>query len=79
MIRTQIYITEAEQKALKSIAARTGTKQSELIRRAIDQFIARFRETDRLKLLQQARGIWKDRTDLPDFRQIRRELDRIEV
>ncbi|MCB0260976.1 MAG: ribbon-helix-helix protein, CopG family [Calditrichaeota bacterium] len=79
MIKTQIYITEAEQKALKSIAARTGTKQSELIRRAIDQFIARFRETDRLKLLQQARGIWKDRTDLPDFRQIRRELDRIEV
>lgn len=78
MIRTQIYITEAEQKALKSIAARTGTKQSELIRRAIDQFIARFRETDRLKLLQQARGIWKDRTDLPDFRQIRRESDRVE-
>ena len=35
-------------------------------------------ETDRLKLLQQARGIWKDRTDLPDFRQIRRELDRVE-
>lgn len=79
MIRTQIYITEAEQKALKSIAARTGAKQSELIRRAIDQFIARFRETDRLKLLQQAKGIWKDRTDLPDFRQIRRELDRVEL
>lgn len=33
-------------------------------------------KTERLRLLQNACGVWKERSDLPDFLAIRRELDR---
>ncbi len=77
MLRTQIYLTEKERAALRNIARETGKKQSELIRRAIDDFIDRFQPRERLALLSQARGMWQERDDLPDFRALRRELDRV--
>ncbi len=76
MVRTQIYLTEEERAALRTIARQTGKKQSELIRRALDDFIDRFQPQDRQALLKQARGMWQGRDDLPDFRALRRELDR---
>lgn len=77
MVRTQIYLTEEERLALRKISQQTGKKQSALIRQAIDGFIAQFRPQDRLALLQSARGMWQGREDLPDFRALRRELDRL--
>ena len=76
MVRTQIYLTEDEKETLQSISKETGKTQSELIRTAIERFIIEFEPRDRLSLLRQARGIWRDRTDLPDLRELRRELDR---
>jgi len=76
MVRTQLYLTSREREALQEMARETGKSQSELIREAIDRFVASFRKTDRNALLQQARGLWKDREDLPDFGTLRRELDR---
>jgi hypothetical protein len=76
MVRTQIYLTEIEQQALRVLARRTGRTQSELIREAIDRFIAQAEQIDRRLLLQQARGLWQNRTDLPDFAALRREFDR---
>lgn len=79
MVRMQINLTEKQRDALRDLARQTGQKQSELVRRAIDEFICRFKppeHMDRLTLLQQARGIWKDRDDLPDFRALRGEFDR---
>jgi hypothetical protein len=49
---------------------------SELIRGAVDHMLSRSKATDRLELLREARGIWKDRNDLPDFGKLRREMDR---
>lgn len=73
----QIYLTDAEQKALRALARRTGLTQSELIRRAVDAFLSAEQELDRTATLRQARGMWRDRDDLPDFSALRREFDRV--
>lgn len=76
MVRTQIYLTEEEHQALRVLSAETGKSQSEWIREAIDQLIVRYKKPDRKKLLQHARGMWKDRADLFDLDTLRREWER---
>ena len=76
MKRTQIYLTDTEMKAVRSIAHRLGKTQSEVIRTAVDRFVERETTLDRIDLLRSGRGLWKDRLDLPDFEMLRRELDR---
>ena len=76
MIRTQIYLTEHQRNELASIAKSFGKKQSELIREAIDRLIDQTGKNHRELVLREAAGIWKDRTDLPDFMSIRAEWDR---
>ncbi len=41
----------------------------------MDGFIAHYQEGKRLDLLRGARGMWKERADLPDFGALRREFD----
>ena len=76
MVRTQIYLTEVQRDELSAIAKTAGKKQSELIREAIDLLIAQAGSSRRELVLREAAGIWKDRTDLPDFKAIRAEWDR---
>lgn len=76
MQRTQIYVTDKEMKAVRSVARRLGKTQSEVIRIAIDSFIERENTSSRIDLLRSGRGLWKDRRDLPDFSMLRAELDR---
>ncbi len=76
MIRTQVYLTTEQIDALRAMARRNGRKQSELIRDALDAFIAGDRQEQRQGVLLRAAGIWKDRDDLPDFDALRSEWDR---
>lgn len=76
MVRTQIYLTETERLALSRLSASSGKKQSELIRQAVDDFIAQFQHEHRQAVLDRVAGIWKHRRDLPDFAHLRRSWDR---
>ena len=75
MIRTQIYLTEAEQRGIRELAATTQQCQSALIRQAIDQYLTRKKPADKLAKIRRARGIWKNRTDL-ELAEIRADFDR---
>jgi hypothetical protein len=72
MVRTQIYLTDAEQRALRSLASKKKKAQSELIRQAVDEFISRSQRRHFQELRERAFGIWKDRADMPDIRAMRR-------
>jgi hypothetical protein len=76
MVRTQIYLTERQRDELAAIAKTSGKKQSELIREAVDRLIDQAGHSRRETVLREAAGIWKDRTDLPDFKKTRAEWDR---
>ncbi|MGD8242124.1 MAG: ribbon-helix-helix domain-containing protein [Desulfobacterales bacterium] len=76
MVRTQIYLTDRQRAELASISKTLGKKQSELIREAVDRFIDAAGDRRREMALREAAGIWKDRTDLPDFRSLRTGWDR---
>ena len=76
MLRTQIYLSEAERRGLQALALRHGRSQSALIREAIDSFLERHQPEGRLARLRQARGLWAQRRDLPAWDDLRRELDR---
>lgn len=79
MRRTQIYLTDREHTAVKSIARRLGKSQSEVIRTAVDRLIDRESSASRLDLIRSARGLWRDRQDLPNVDALRSEWDRLEA
>jgi Arc/MetJ-type ribon-helix-helix transcriptional regulator len=76
MVRTQIYLTEEEREGIDAIAKSTGKKQSEVIREAVDRFLNPNKRTHREAILKDAAGMWRDRSDLPDFGAARRSWDR---
>jgi hypothetical protein len=41
LVRKQTYITSAQDRAVKLLAQRQGTTEAEILRKALDQFLAR--------------------------------------
>ena len=76
MVRTQLYLTEEERNRLLKLAQRTGKKQSELVREAVDAYLDKQTSNERAKTLRDLAGIWKDRDDLPEFTELRSQWDR---
>ena len=71
MIRTQIYLTETEKTGLEAVALAQGVSQSNVIRQAIDELLARTKTIDKGAVLDEIAGIWSTREDLPDIRNLR--------
>jgi Arc/MetJ-type ribon-helix-helix transcriptional regulator len=67
MVRTQVYLTEEQDRGLKSLAERCGRSQSALIREAIDRLLAENRPRDWHEALEAVRGMWADRDDLDEL------------
>jgi Arc/MetJ-type ribon-helix-helix transcriptional regulator len=76
MKRTQIYLSSAVNEAIKKIMALTGQNQSEVIREAVVFYAEAYAQKNSQAAIKKAAGMWKHRTDLPDFRAIRESLDR---
>lgn len=78
MKRTQIYLTKKEQKELDRLSQKRGVSKSSIVREAVDEYLAKHSEERRKEILESVAGIWKDRDDLPDFEELRKEGDRID-
>jgi len=78
MTVAQIRLTDSADRALSKLAVQTGKTRDDLLHEAVDEFLARHKPDDRLRLLRQGRGLWKDRTDLPSLQDLRAEMDRQE-
>ena len=76
MVRTQIYLTEEQRNELIAMSRRQGKRQSQLIREAVDRFIESSSSQRRREALNAAAGLWKNRSDLPDFEAVRAGWDR---
>ena len=76
MVRTQVYMTEKERTGLGALVETTGKKQAQLIREAVDQMLDKVSEHRRASVLSSAAGIWQNRTDLPDFKDLRQSWNR---
>ena len=67
MVRTQIYLTDEQKRQLERLAAASAKTQSEMIREAIDGYLAEREPTDWQAAFEAVRGMWADRDDLDDF------------
>lgn len=76
LLSTTVTLPEAEYSSLSAIARQTSRTEAEVLQEAVQHYIAQFQQANRKQLLQQARGMWRHRTDLPDAARLRHELDR---
>lgn len=73
MIQTQVSLSENTDALLASFALRQGKKKEEIIVEAVEAFVhPQLTREEILAMRRQARGMWKDRSDLPDFDALRR-------
>ena len=69
LIRTQIYLTQAQQKRLALASRNDAMTKSELIRRAVDQFLDQQPAPDltgKAQRLSSIAGLWAGREDMAD-------------
>ena len=83
MQKAQVFLREDQKRRLKEIAARTGKKQSALIREGVDRVIEENPEpeADWREATRRLFGIWADRDDVEEViaenrRQIEDRLER---
>ena len=76
MTETPISLTDAECQLLHSMSQRTGKSENDLLQEALELLKVQVDLEKRRALLQEARGMWRDRDDLPDLSELRSEMNR---
>ena len=76
MVEIEVKLSDRNHQALDQIARLTGKSEDELVGEAVEQLISKFQHGDRISALRRARGIWKDRKDIPTLDDLRRESNR---
>ena len=69
LTRTQIYLTQAQQKRLALVSQNAAVTKSELIRRAVDQFLDQQPSANpaiKAQRLDTIAGMWATRDDMAD-------------
>ena len=73
MVRTQIYLDEHQKSILDKLSTERGTSVSDLIRQAVDQFIAKA-SNDFEEALDLSFGIWKGKKEFGESSEYVRNL-----
>ena len=77
MTQTQVTLSDNLDSILTSLALEKGKKKEDIILEALEAYIDKPQTPEELLALRRkGRGMWKDRTDLPDFEALRRSMDR---
>jgi lipase chaperone LimK len=76
MVEQTVVLTDQEHQVLTTVAAQQGKTSNEVLQEAVQAYLGSLQETERLALLRQARGMWKDRDDLPSQEALRGEGNR---
>lgn len=71
MTTLQITLSDAEQAELRAMAEQTGKAEEELLHEGLGLILERVRSMNWKTSLRKGRGLWRDRTDLPDLRELR--------
>jgi predicted DNA-binding protein len=67
VVRTQVYLSEEQKRGLERLTATTGKRQSDMIREALDGYLAKHEPKDWREALEAVRGMWADRDDLDEL------------
>jgi len=76
MTRREITLSDEEAIAIRKIADQTARKEEDVIHFAIGMLIGQDSAAPKLEKLRAAKGLWRERKDLPDLREIRAAFDR---
>ena len=79
MTETQIELTEKESESLQRLAHLMGKTPNALIKEAVVKLLNQFDEDTLRKNRMAAAGIWRDRDDIPDLREMRRSAERFHL
>ena len=75
MHRTQVYLTEAEHRAIKALARRSGRSFAAVMREAIDAYVSRDQAHDLQDAVEASHGCWRNHETDTDLRTLRKEWE----
>jgi hypothetical protein len=79
MVETRIQLTETEMQRLRILARTQDKTPTDLIKKAVTHLANQVTEDMLRQNLMTACGIWRDRQDIVDLRELRHSFDRFAV